>query len=407
VVTMTAAPDTVLIDVDAGEVTGRTFVTYDRRPGFLPPIQLWERGVQSADWTKVDLPTRVIQSQSGDLDKDGTFFEDLRPGQVYRAVMYHDESIDPNVSFDDPLPDADISVIALRKGPESANLFASEEFGPFGTGFFWDIKSTQDTVMTLQVSQDEPQTDANGIQRFVTPITTVTSDFGLTHPLEAASPQLLPGNRFHALARLTDSDGNWHFRHKRFTTKKRKVTVTFDRIHIINDGAPGNNKASFRIWVLEGHRLVSQCILPEREISDSPSPGLGHQEFIQLGAECPPPVVLGPAAIIGESPDTHFTTNERLGILTRGIATVTVGPDDIAGNFLPGAAPVPRPGEPPPPPNLFSGFFWGGQTFSFPIGIAHEAVQNEPFTVRAIPLGGGSGNEFEYDVRVRFSVEYS
>jgi len=390
---MVATPDPVLIDVDAGESVRTTSVVYNTDFAGAQAF-LWERQ-NGGGWTRI--PPDRIEHPTGDPDEQGVVVRQLSVGDVYQVLLYHDEDVDPNSGIGDPDPDLRATVVGLRKGPESRDLITSEEFGPTGTAFVWSPQTAGPTFAVLQVGKEPPETDADGIQRLPRPIWTVTSDgFHDSHSLEISSTRLLPGNPFHALLRITDPQGNWQFRHEPFVTKRRRVTVRLEDIHIINDGAPGNNTASFRIWVLTGARLRSRCDIPERDISDSPDPGHESLEFIQLGNLCQSPVVvLGPEVVT--HPRTDNLGNDTLAILTRGSASVTVGEDDISGNFLPHSATGPH------EPDQFFGTVFHDAFFRFPIGSANERVENRRFAVRAEPL---TDHEFEYDVRVRISVDY-
>ena len=287
---MVALPESVLIDVDAGGTYGPTQVHYVTDFHGLDAF-LWERTVGDP-WTLIEPPS--ISTPTGDPNEEGVISKELQLGQVYQVLLFYHDHADPNLGITDPPPDAQATAFALRKGPESEDLLVREEFSAFGTGFGGAIETVRPTFAVLQVSKDGPVTDAEGILSFMAPIGTVTSDFNERHSLEVASAQLLPGNAFHALLRMTDKSGNWQFHHKPFVTLRRRVRINLNELRVINDGAQGNNTASFRIWVMQGKKLVSQCELPEREISDSPDPGFEFQELIPLASECTTPVVLGP-----------------------------------------------------------------------------------------------------------------
>jgi hypothetical protein len=381
-----ALPGSVMIDVDEGELTGPVMIHY-KAQFFSEPI-IWQR-IVGEDWERIEnLADRLMLIPTGNPDDEGVFIRHLRPGDIYEVLLHHDENADPNVAVDDPSPDARATAMGLRKGPEATGLVVNEEFGPNGTSFEWHLETAETTFACLDVSANPPITDIEGVQFFPEVVDTVSSGLSTSHDLEVASPALLPGNPFHALLRVVDQDGNWQIRHEQFETKRRRVTVQLRELHIVNDGAPGNNTASFRIWVLQGTKLRAQCVLPEREISDSPSPGSESQEFIQLGPNCPPPVVLGPEVVTDD--------NNLVSILTRGVASVTVGSDNVSGNFLP-TAPSAR-----AEPDDFSGYMFG-RGFNFPIGRAREKVENRRFVVRANPL---TDHEFVYDVEARISVDY-
>jgi Integrase core domain len=197
------------------------------------------------------------------------------------------------------------------------------------------------------------------------------------HDISSGSAAYLPGNSFHALLRVNDHHGNWQTAQQPFTMKRRSITVDLDEIHIIDDGADGSTTASFFVWVLNGARLKNRFDVPEQTISDSPSAGDVSEELVRFSD-------ISSDVTVEIGPDTVTTTgingNDTLGILTRGIAAVTIGDDHISGDYLPG--PDLGPGD---PPDLFTGSPDPGTLFPFPIGRDHEEVDRQPFVVRAKP----------------------
>jgi hypothetical protein len=375
--------DPAVVHIDPGDV-GVTAVHYVT--GWHSPLRpfIWERLV-GEEWRLIDpLEDRVIDPPPSDPGQEGTFLQELRPGQAYQVRMYHDESVDPN-QVDVEGPDAEAKAVGLLRGPEPSELITGEEKGPGGTFFAWSVTTAVDTLAFLQISTKAPSTDSEGVLSFDSILASDTDGtLRQTHSLEVASQDLLPGNPFHALLLVLDAEGNWQIEHHRFTTRKRRVKVGFDEVHVINDGAPGHNEARFSHWILQGNRLRSLCMVPEQEITDRPSPGEGSMEHIPLGPICGPPMFFGPEKIT--------SANRRMAILTRGVAG-----GDKSGNFLPGPAPN-------PPSDEFSGTIFQKALFTFPIGSRDEAVDEQPFQVVAHPFV--EGNEFMYSVRVFVSVDY-
>jgi hypothetical protein len=164
------------------------------------------------------------------------------------------------------------------------------------------------------------------------------------------------------------------------------VTIDFDVLHIINDGANGDTTAEFHIWVMEGNTTVRDYFFGDVDnfdISDSPDPGDEDQEFIPLASPRCPTFVLGPKDISEETND--------VGILTRGLVFRTFGSNDYAMNFFGDPDPVLK--------NVPS-----KAKFRFPTG-GGENIQNVPFFVRAVPQAADA--EIEYDVRAILSVQYT
>jgi hypothetical protein len=357
--------------------------------GWSPSIEpfLWERLV-GEDWRRIEpLAGRVIGSRP---NEKGHFLRELHPGQVYEVRLYDNEAVDPTHS--DQRADAEAKALGLLKGPGPSELIIGEENGPGGTFFVWRVETAVDTVAVLQVSTKRPVTDGEGFMSFdPASVLAVHTDSvpSRSHGLEVASEAMLPGNPFHALLLVIDGDGNWQVEYRQFTTRKRRVKVVFDEIHVINDGGNGHNHAHFTHWILQGDRLRNTCAVPETEITDRPSPGEEHMEHVPLGFHCGLPVTLGPEKITED--------NQRLAILTRGVAPDPFGAEK-AGNFLSG-----------PPPNPPSDKFTGSNlasdaVFQFPIGSRRERVDDEPFEVIARPFT--TGDELMYSVQVTISVGY-
>ena len=384
---MFATPDPVLID---GETSGTTVVIYST--GFTAERAfLWQRR-NFGDWSRVS----DIDAPTGNPNSEGTFAVTMQLGEVYDVVLFHEPDVDPSQP-DIPAPDLQTTVVALKKAPADVSLIsAPDEFGTTGTSIQWTFSTTRPTAATVQVGKEPPVVGSDGMPRFDTVLASLT-DFGFltSHDIRMKSRGLLPGNSFHALLRVSDQHGNWQTAQQPFRMKQRSVTVVLDQLHIIDDGADGNTTASFKVWVLDGARLKNRFDVPDQTISDSPSPGNVSEEFIRFSD-------ISPEVKVEIGPDTVTTTgvnrNDTLGILTRGIAAA-FGDDNISGNYLPG--PGLAPGD---PPDLFTGTPDPGTLFDFPIGHAAEVVDQQPFVVRAKPLGS---HEFEYDVSVMISVHYT
>jgi hypothetical protein len=106
----------------------------------------------------------------------------------------------------------------------------------------------------LQVSDSPPFKDNTGVDRFLAPIATISDNSNINHD-RILSP-LLPGNDFFYLMRVVDADGNWQVISDTSRTKQRTVTIDFEVLHIINDGASGDTTAEFRMWVMDGRIAV-------------------------------------------------------------------------------------------------------------------------------------------------------
>ena len=368
-------PNPVKILVDEGQDTGSAQVTY-RSPDTEPV--LWER-TSSGRWRR-----RIISTYSGNFPLE------LRAGQVYEVLMYEREDVDPNVAIDDPAPPVARGTVAAIEKRTPTSLSEGEESGAGGTYFSWYPRHPSiKTQAIMQIGRDEPQQDDDGVYVLDNPIGTVDHGFSTFHELVFASDAILPGTAYWATLLLIGEGGGWQSKSLAFTTKLREVEILLQEIRIINDGSPGHNRASFRLWVCEGDTFASACALSEREISDRPSPGKEYMEHLALSADCAIPIKIGPAAVPPE--------RQRVSILTRGIAKSTVGHDDISGNF------DPTNDFPANPPLLES---IAGDAFLYlPVG-PDETVEEADFWTYAKPLNNPGDNEFTYEVIGVYSVTY-
>ncbi len=390
-----ALPDTVVVDNTAGVTSGRTYIYYEK-DYLYPDHPIWERIVGQA-WTIVPQDaSRVYDSKLGP-DHDGVFYKDMTPGQVYQVRMYHNPYIDPNAEDlqTDPREqtplDAEATAVAMLKAPERVDLILTKDSNVGGTWFKQYVETKEPTTMLLMAGAEEP---INGPDiprsRFMPSLGTRFDSINTVHELQIEP--LLAGNTFNIVGIVIDEDGNWErFEKLENKTKERKVTIVFDDLHISNDGSSGDTQGSFKIWVKEGSNTVGFFEFGDEnfDITDMPDDDgtpaeiaeAKLHEHIPLGPPRCNPVIIGPKKVDNDNFD--------VGILTRGLA-YNWGEDDPAANF-----------------------FWGGQgpdikppwstAFNFPYGKG-ENVQNVPFQVLATPQIGG--DEFEYAVKTKFTVEY-
>lgn len=381
-----AVPELVFVDRTAGQGYATTTIIYEGDTYRNTRPMLWER-INEDRWTPIDLaPPRILSSLSGDPERDGSFSQNLKPGQVYQVVMYYYEYIDPNdvdptAASPEQKPDASVTVVALLKDPEEIDLITSEDQNVGGTWFRKIVMTRVPTFFVLQVSKDPPFKDAQGIDRFLAPLETVFDRNNTQHDRQVEP--LLPGNHLHYQMRLIAEDGNWQIVTQEFRTKQRKVTIDFDVLHIINDGGENDNTAEFHIWVMEGTNEVRDYFFGDVDnfpITDRPGPGEKDQECIPLAPLCPT-FVLGPKDITDDIYD--------VAILTRGLCYQLTEANDWAQNVGIGTPPATHIPE--------------KAKFRFPTGD-DETVHKVPLVLRT--WRSVTDIEFEYDVTALFTVEY-
>jgi hypothetical protein len=258
---ITAQPDTIIVDLDSGQIEGVTGIFYNS--GGHQRIALWERlvGVTNTNWMKIDLLRGRVQNTGPGVFQEGSFASLLvRPGQCYQVRMDADLNNNPNEV--DITPIASVSVCALRKKTEPTNFGLKdrlEETG--GTYHFYDIETNLRAHLKVAVSKIPAVTDSNGMLVFdAVEQSTEESGFDFNHTGELTP--LFPGTRYFRLLRVSDQSGNWQFITSDFVTLQRKVTITFNKLHIDNDGDDlGDGEAQFFIRVKQGRDLT--IIQPE------------------------------------------------------------------------------------------------------------------------------------------------
>ncbi|OWK26308.1 hypothetical protein AJ87_03085 [Rhizobium yanglingense] len=109
----------------------------------------------------------------------------------------------------------------------------------------------------MQIGRSEPLQNPDGTQYFESPLFKQHSDYAHNHDIHIASSGLFPGNGFWALLRLIDREGRWQYRKEPFNTWRRSIEILLKEICILNDGAEGNNSASFRFGSLRAGNLLA------------------------------------------------------------------------------------------------------------------------------------------------------
>lgn len=353
-----------------------------------PTIWVREPGNLSIPWRTVDPTTQpgYVEDSQGPT-RGGSFNKDIELNQVFDYVMFHDDQ-DPNHNIADPPPDARLVIAAVGAPADLYNEVDPPSAG--GTWFLWPVTTRNDTFAVLEVSTKSPIEISPGMLVFEDPpdVGTIVSDgFKTIYEMEIASENLLPGNSYHALLRLVDRQGSWQVVHREFSTKRCTITITLDKLHIVDDGVAGDGRGYFNIWIVQkdpnadpGLIEVGHFYVPEQDISDRPDPGKDYQEWITLPSQ---PTVIGPMALTSRSRD--------IALLTRGFSKQTFSSDIPAGNFLPG-------------PHLLDGTWYNGARFLFYTGQTSEEMSGVTHFVDAKPFS--SDEEFRYSVRCTYSVTY-
>ena len=387
-VSFSADPSLIVVDTEAGQVSGSTSITYSSGEG---RVFLWFRVLRVDGSTltgdtwerKVLGPPEVTNCPSSGCDFAGAYSVTLQPGQVWEGRLYLQVESDPNDAATKEERVATLVVAAIAMLPSQQDLLGDLDRAVGGTYFKMAVNTLEPTFCIIQVANTAPVTGPDGIERLLNTtrqqsfqLHTEFDDlvpFGFNHNflVESHERSLLPGNDYHVLVRAFDAFGNWDTHTEPFTARLCTVTIDFDEIHIVNDGVPGDGTGHFQIsvQVLPTSLPVAVCSFGPVDISDSPDPGEGEKEHIPLVASGCPPFVLPPTKIT----DPSFAVR----VFTRGHVETTFGEADTARNL--------------------------GQDFPFPEGIK-EKVNHRLFATRATPED--PDDEFTFDVKTRVTVDY-
>ncbi|MCK1546926.1 hypothetical protein IVB12_34640 [Bradyrhizobium sp. 179] len=242
---LSALPDVVVVDVDAGQTSGDTTISYKKDP----EDDLWEL-VPGRSWSRVN---PHVRTGLGDIaDKEGSWSITLVPGQSYELGVF--ERGHGPLSID-PIRRATLLVFCLVKKPRERGLITDENRGFGGTWYFHQIHTRVPTsVVSFAVSRTPPVIDADGIPHPVSPEGDPSAPFiqGMMDHKADLLP-LFPGNRYFFSAVVVDSRGDWEVRQDQFTTLRRVLNVEFPTLHIFNDGDPfDHGEASFTFRVFSG-----------------------------------------------------------------------------------------------------------------------------------------------------------
>ena len=195
-------PDPLVLDVEAGQVSGTTAFEYWKEPH----QNLWFRDFRPGAWHPVKLNLQGVDDPKLTHDDKHPSTE-LEPGQVYEVTIW-DGGEDPNNPSVEPraMPLAELAVFVLRKKPEARNFFDSEDLVVGGTRRTHYIFTNQPVNAWEAASTNAPVAGPYGDET-LTPIVSSTAPMTNSHDLVVRD--LIPGTHYHVLTRLSDEYGNW------------------------------------------------------------------------------------------------------------------------------------------------------------------------------------------------------
>jgi hypothetical protein len=355
--TLEASISPIFVNEQAGETNGTTEISYRK----APYEELWWR-FRSQQWIQIN-----VMSHPGQNDEySGKYDITLSPGEIYEVAVF-EENRGPLSDLPSQVENS-LEVFCLWQEPEKIAIFTEYQ----RTGGTWHerylITQNPSIVMTVGVSLNQPGYKDNGMPYLPETVG------GQTEPLAVSDDHLVkimpltPGNHYFFVAVLVDDSGRWGYLVDEFVTLRRKITVEFLTLHILNDGDPsGHGEGEFWFRVQTGAINQPDVIrlfhLPTQDIDDWNKKGR------------PYPVGFD-----------HIEGFERV---VPGQETISVASWGIEhdGAF-----------------EADEGAQNSGTPLPFPIG-EHEAIINGLINVDC-PTST-VGDDFHYSIDVRYSVEYA
>jgi hypothetical protein len=206
---LVAAPDTIIVDADNGQTSGFTQVVYD---GGGDAVEIWERPIGQPSWARLNLVALSGASTPAEaakaIRKGNIQSRSLAPGQVLQyGLRFAHSGFNPNTpGAGEDRFEALLTIFALLKRSSEPNWITHESEVTGGTFRSRNIATgTLPTFLFMQLGQGEPFRDNLGMFRFASPEHTKLSAFAVLHKVEVTP--LLPGTRYFAAIRLSDSAG--------------------------------------------------------------------------------------------------------------------------------------------------------------------------------------------------------
>jgi hypothetical protein len=363
--------------------TGWTTLEYDSPAR----VTIWKR-LDGEKWEKLDLieiARRALAADEADqAERRGKFrTEELRPGQVLQyGLLIHSPEVDPNSpSFQVTQFYEVVTIVAILARASETGWVLDQGSSVGGTFYLRRVAAgPRITTMRLEVGLKRPvRHPSAGIWHLPYPKQILVSPRNTDHHLEALD--LLPGHHYFATVLLIDSEGRWSSFEENFTTLRRRVTVSFTGLEVVNDG--GDNaagKAQLKFQILRGARY-SRDMEIEREFSYEN----GNLSYKINGNH----INLEPLDL------THVMGPEKVMPQDRCVAIRVLGTEDDSN-----AA------------NWFFSLFGSDESASsyawpltLPTGTGKEQVIDAREFAHAFPKEPPNHN-FEFKVTVRYSVEY-
>jgi hypothetical protein len=226
---LTASDNPIAVDLNQA-TEGPSTVTYAKHAS----DELWRRHGGSSSWEFIPDPAVLpgFKAEPGNPpEAAGSFVMTLKPGAVWEfGIFEQDHGPDQ-----DPTRLAHLVLFAIANRPKD-DLIESEDWTTGGTWHSHFFTTKRPTHAVVHTASLDPPTMAAGFPISGEPDgTTPGGSYTLDTDHNFSSKQLLAGRDHTFLVVVIDANGHWDFRATSFTTKRRKITVQFETLHVFND----------------------------------------------------------------------------------------------------------------------------------------------------------------------------
>jgi hypothetical protein len=359
--TLQAAPDPLILDIEAGQTEGTTQVEYSKEP----EQRIWHRWKPGA-WLKAVL--QVTAPDDPALSHGYLVSPKLAPGTVYQVAIW-EADIDPNQlpNLDQPVRAlAAITVFVLRKRPERRAFFSDENYTTGGTYRQHQVVTKSPVNVCMMVSTAAPESNAEGFLTF--PHTDATMWASTNQSFMLQVTDLLPGTHYHELIRMSDEFGNWEFLQRDFATLKRRIRLKVTQLFINDDSDDFSNGEGSFLFALETGDISVPTSWAKR------GKFTYHNGNLETGK-----------AAVPVPPDTIEVGPEAVNQANRHVRFAVEGTEDDTDSFFPDNDDT----------------AWGSKDLLLPTGTTDEVVSQRPDSI-----GADRGLGFSFTVSFDYWVDY-
>jgi hypothetical protein len=256
----------IVVDRGAGETNGATTISYEKTSDEV----LWIRP-PGKGW---DAPNLFVLTGTAKADEAGVFAITLSPGDIFDIAIFRFGQTPIDEQIVQTRAEAFLKLFCVSRVSERT-LITDENQQTGGTFHVHQIATNVNTsVARIGASRSQIMLDANGMPLMaeLDGGPRIPPGFGSNHLVELVP--LLAGNHYFFAAMVVDLNGNWEVMLREFNTLARILTVSFDVLHIFNDGDEslhGEAEFWFRVHFQGGPgqiTVIEDFHRPEADIDD-------------------------------------------------------------------------------------------------------------------------------------------